>query len=206
LSARTGAVSSDPDDAPGTGRREDWQHPLRRSVDRTAWRFEARATGRTKETGMSIGPVEYMVVAFPGNQFNGRIAPALADLVEAGTIRVLDLAIVVKDAAGEVSAMEIEGAGSAVMDAFEALAEDRGGLINAEDLAKVGAALEPNSSAALLVWEDLWASRLADEIRAAGGVLVDIKRVPREIVEAAILWNEDNQAEIAAAEAAAASA
>lgn len=155
---------------------------------------------------MSIGPVEYMVVAFPGNQFNGKMAPALADLVEAGTIRVLDLAIVVKDAAGDVSAMEIEGAGSAVMDAFEAMAEDRGGLITAEDLAKVGAALDPNSAAALLVWEDLWASRLADEIRASGGVLVDIQRVPRDVVEAAILWNAENQAEIAAAEAAAASA
>ncbi len=155
---------------------------------------------------MSIGPVEYMVVAFPGNQFNGKMAPALADLVEAGTIRVLDLAIVVKDAAGDVSAMEIEGAGSAVMDAFEAMAEDRGGLITAEDLAKVGAALDPDSAAALLVWEDLWASRLADEIRASGGVLVDIQRVPRDVVEAAIIWNAEHQAEIAAAEAAAASA
>jgi len=155
---------------------------------------------------MSIGPVEYMVVAFPGNQFNGKIAPALADLVEAGTIRVLDLAIVVKDAAGDVAAMEIEGAGSAVMDAFEAMAEDRGGLITAEDLERVGEALDPNSAAALLVWEDLWASRLADEIRASGGVLVDIQRVPRDVVEAAILWNAEHQAEIAAAEAAAASA
>ena len=165
---------------------------------------------------MSIGPVEYMVVAFPGNQFNGKMAPALADLVEAGTIRVLDLAIVVKDAAGDVAAMEIEGAGSAVMDAFEAMAEDRGGLITAEDLAKVGAALDPNSvavlpfritaPAALLVWEDLWASRLADEIRASGGVLVDIQRVPRDVVEAAILWNAEHQAEIAAAEAEAATA
>jgi uncharacterized protein DUF6325 len=155
---------------------------------------------------MSIGPVEYMVVAFPGNQFNGKMAPALADLVEAGTIRVLDLAIVVKDAAGDVAAMEIEGAGSAVMDAFEAMAEDRGGLITAEDLERVGEALDPNSAAALLVWEDLWASRLADEIRASGGVLVDIQRVPRDVVEAAILWNAEHQAEIAAAEAAAASA
>ncbi len=155
---------------------------------------------------MSIGPVEYMVVAFPGNQFNGKMAPALADLVEAGTIRVLDLAIVVKDAGGDVSAMEIEGAGSAVMDAFEAMAEDRGGLITAEDLARVGEALDPNSAAALLVWEDLWAGRLADEIRASGGVLVDIQRVPRDVVEAAILWNAEHQAEIAAAEAAPASA
>jgi len=153
---------------------------------------------------MGIGPVEYMVVAFPGNKFKGEIAPALGELVDSGTIRIIDLAIAVKDADGNVVAMEIEHTGSEVFDAFEALAEDRGGLITAEDLQKVGEALEPNSSAALLVWEDLWATRFADAVRGAGGVLVDIQRVPREVVEEAIAWNEENKAAIEAAEAEAA--
>lgn len=152
---------------------------------------------------MSIGPVEYMVVAFPGNQFNGAIAPALEDLVDSDTIRILDLAIVVKEADGNVTAMEIEHTGSTVFEALNALAVDRGGLVTASDLERVGEALEPNSSAALLVWEDLWASRFADAVRASGGVLIDIQRVPREVVEAAIIWNEENKAEIQAAEAAA---
>ena len=153
---------------------------------------------------MAIGPVEYMVVAFPGNQFKGEILPALQDLVDSGTIRVLDLAIAVKDADGNVAGLEVEHTGSKVFEALEGLAADRGGLVTADDLQRVGEALEPNSSAALLVWEDLWASRFADAARNAGGVLVDIQRVPREVVEAAIAWNEENKAQIEAEEAAAA--
>jgi hypothetical protein len=152
---------------------------------------------------MAIGPVEYMIVAFPGNQFKGEIAPALQDLVDSGTIRILDLAMVVKDADGNVVGMEVEKSNSEVFQALDALAADRGGLVTESDLVRVGEALEPNSSAALLVWEDLWATRFADAARRAGGILLDIQRVPREVVEEAIIWNEEHKAEIAAAEAAA---
>jgi hypothetical protein len=135
---------------------------------------------------MGIGPVEYMVVAFPGNKFKGEIAPALGDLVESGTIRIIDLAFVHKDDAGDVVAVELEDEGSDVFNAFQTLAAERGGLINDDDLMDIGAALDTNSSAAVLVWEDVWATRLADAIAGAGGVLVDIQRVPRDIVQAAI--------------------
>ena len=135
---------------------------------------------------MGIGPVEYMVVAFPGNKFKGEIAPALKDLVESGTIRIIDLAFVHKDDAGDVVAVELEDEGSEVFNAFQTLAAERGGLINDDDLMDIGAALDANSSAAILVWEDLWAARFADAIVGAGGVLVDIQRVPRDIVQAAI--------------------
>jgi hypothetical protein len=135
---------------------------------------------------MAIGPVEYMVVAFPGNKFKGEIAPALGDLVESGTIRIIDLAFVHKDEAGDVVAVELEDEGSGVFNAFKTLAAERGGLINDDDLMDIGAALDANSSAAVLVWEDVWATRLADAIAGAGGVLVDIQRVPRDIVQAAI--------------------
>jgi Family of unknown function (DUF6325) len=135
---------------------------------------------------MGIGPVEYMVVAFPGNQFKGEIAPALGDLVDNGTIRVLDLAFIMKDAEGNVVGAELEDAGSDVVRAFEALTIDRGGLISDDDILQIGEALDPESSAAILVWEDLWATRFADAVKNAGGVLVDIQRIPYEIVEAAI--------------------
>ena len=115
---------------------------------------------------------------------------------------MLDLAIAVKDADGNVVGLEAEHTGSKVFEALEGLAADRGGLVTADDLQRVGEALEPNSSAALLVWEDLWASRFADAARNAGGVLVDIQRVPREVVEAAIAWSEENKAQIEAEEAA----
>src|SRR5688572_2504409 len=80
------------------------------------------------EEMMGIGPVEYMVVAFPGNQFKGEIAPALGDLVDNGTIRVLDLAFIMKDEEGNVVGAELEDVGSEVTRAFEALSIERGGL------------------------------------------------------------------------------
>ncbi len=135
---------------------------------------------------MSIGPVEYGVVAFPGNKFKGEIAPALKELVESKTIRILDLAFVLKDSDGEVAGVELEDAGSEVMRAFEAITHSRDGLISDNDMAEIGAALDPNSSALVMVWEDLWATKFSDAVRNAGGVVVDLQRVPRDLVEAAI--------------------
>ena len=140
---------------------------------------------------MGIGPVEYLVVAFPGNQFNGEVAPALRDLIDSNTIRVLDLAFVMKDVDGNVVGAELEDAGSEVMQAFNALAIERGGLLNDDDLVEIGEALDANSSAAILVWEDLWAKRFADAVADSGGVLVDIQRIPRDVVQAAIDFNAD---------------
>ena len=144
---------------------------------------------------MGIGPVEYMVVAFPGNQFKGEVAPALRELVENGTIRIIDLSFIHKDEAGDVVALELEDEASEIFQAFDALASERGGLVNEDDLMDIGAALEPNSSAAILVWEDVWATRLKDAIIDAGGVMVDIHRIPYDIVEAAIAWRDANAVE-----------
>ena len=135
---------------------------------------------------MGIGPVEYGVVAFPGNQFKGEIAPALRELVESRTIRIIDLAFVLKDEDGNVAGVELEDAGSEVLRAFEALTYDRDGLISDNDLKEIGAALDPNSSALVMVWEDLWATKLAEAVRNAGGIVVDIQRVPYDVVQAAV--------------------
>lgn len=146
------------------------------------------------ESQMALGPVEYMVVAFPGNKFKGEIAPALEDLVKSGTIRIIDLTFVAKDADGEVAGVELENVGSDVFQAFENLAAERGGFVTEDDLQAVADLLEPNSSAALLVWEDLWAAPLANAIAEAGGQLVDIERVPRDLVQAAVDYAEENRA------------
>lgn len=135
---------------------------------------------------MSIGPVEYMVVAFPGNKFKGEIVPALRELVESGTIRIIDLAFVHKDENGDVVAVELEDEGSEIFQAFQAVTMDRDGLVNDDDLMDIGAALDLNSSAAVLVWEDVWATRFANAVVGAGGILVDIQRIPRDVVQAAI--------------------
>jgi hypothetical protein len=139
-----------------------------------------------------IGPVEYMIVAFPGNKFTGEIVPALQDLVESETIRIIDLAFVAKDADGEVAGFELADLDPDVQAALEKAGAEAAGLFNEDDLAAAAEELEPNSSAALLVWEDLWAARLADSIRDAGGELYDLGRVPHEIVVAAREWAQAN--------------
>ena len=141
---------------------------------------------------MSIGPVEYMIVAFPGNRLKGEIVPALAELVEAGTLRIIDLAFVMKDADGVVVTAEMGDLDSEVFKAFDALSPETMGLLNQDDLAAAGEELEPNSSAALLVWEDVWATKLRDAILNAGGELLDLERVPHEVVNAAVEFAEQN--------------
>ncbi len=132
-----------------------------------------------------LGPVDYMIVAFPGNKFRGEIAPALADLVDNGTIRIIDLAFVGKNAEGEVVAFELMDLEPDVKKAFEDLGVEVTGLFNEDDLMSTGEKLEPDTSAALLVWENLWARNVADGIRNAGGILVDFQRIPHDVVQAA---------------------
>lgn len=135
---------------------------------------------------MVIGPVEYLIVAFPGNEFRGEIAPALAELVESGTIRIIDLTFVVKDSDGSVAAMELSDLKPEIAAAFSSFGAAPGDLFNEEDLLAAGEELEPNSSAALLVWEDLWATRFAEAVRNANGMILDHDRIPHEVVTAAI--------------------
>jgi uncharacterized membrane protein len=132
-----------------------------------------------------IGPVDYAIIAFPGNQFRGEIAPALGDLVEAGTIRIIDATFVVKDEAGNTGAFELTELAPDVQEVLAKLDIEVGGLFNEDDLADAAEALEPNSSAALLVWENVWARKVAQAMRDAGGQLVAFERLPHDVVQAA---------------------
>lgn len=143
---------------------------------------------------MGTGPVEYAVIGFPGNKFTGEIAPALGELVDAGTVRILDLAFVTKDGEGNAAAVEIEDTDSAIFQAFESIGAERGGLLNADDLTAAAEALEPNSSAAIIVWEDLWAVKLANALKRADAVVVERRIVPYELVQAAVAFAEENKA------------
>jgi len=135
-----------------------------------------------------IGPVEYLIVAFPGNRFKGEIAPALADLVEGGTIRIIDVAFAAKDGDGNTAAFELADLDPEVRQGLENIGATSGGLFNEEDLMAAAEELEPDSSAALLVWEDVWAARVADAMRDAGGVVYDFGRIPHEVAQAARDW------------------
>jgi uncharacterized membrane protein len=139
-----------------------------------------------------IGPVDYLIVAFPGNKFRGEIAPALAELSEAGTIRIIDLAFVGKDEDGEVVTFELMDLDPEVRQSLEKIGVEVTGLFNEDDLQAAGEELEPNSSAALLIWENVWARKVAQAIRDAGGVLYDFDRIPHDVVQAAREWALQN--------------
>jgi Family of unknown function (DUF6325) len=139
-----------------------------------------------------IGPVEYIVVGFPGNRFKGDIAPALADLVEAGTIRIIDIAFAGKDVNGDVAAFELSALDPDVQKALAELGAEPTGLFSEEDLTEVADSLEPGSSAAVLAWENVWAKPVAGAIRDAGGQLYAYDRVPHDAVVAAREWAEAN--------------
>lgn len=134
---------------------------------------------------MSVGPVEYLIVGFPENQFNGKIVPALADLVENGTVRILDLVFIAKDADGNHVAVEYDE--DELLVAFGDVDGHVGGLISHADIEYAAESLEPNSSAALLIWEDLWANPLVTALRESGGVLIEAARIPHDLIEPAIV-------------------
>jgi hypothetical protein len=132
----------------------------------------------------TMGPVEYVVLAFPGNHFTGEVAPALSALTADGTIRIIDLVFLTKDVDGRVAMFEVEQLDE--LEAFMALDGEVGGILTTDDALHAAEALEPNSSAALLVWEDRWAKPLVDALRRADGVLVEGGRIPADLIDAAM--------------------
>jgi Family of unknown function (DUF6325) len=135
---------------------------------------------------MAYGPVEMLVVKFPGNQFTGELAPALQDLVDTGLIRVIDLLFVLKDSDGAVFVYEQNGWGDEIAAVFEPLVQSDDVLLSQDDAESIGVLLEPNSSAALLLFENAWAARFAQALRNANGELIINSRIPASVIEAVI--------------------
>jgi uncharacterized membrane protein len=134
----------------------------------------------------SSGPVEYVVIAFPGNRFKGEIVPAIAELVDNDIVRIIDVAFVKKDADGTVTTFEYDSLDDVLAFGFADIDGEAGGVLNDEDLELAAEALTPDSSAALVVWEHRWAARVSQAIRDAGGRIIAGERVPDEIVEQAL--------------------
>lgn len=139
---------------------------------------------------MTVAPVEYLIIGFDGNEFNGEIAPAIVDLVDSGVIRILDLVFITKDAEGNVTAFEYDELEALLP--LGAVTDDSMGLLNDEDVEMAAETLEPNCSAAFLVWEDLWAARFAEAVRGSGGTFLAGERIPHELVLAAIAESTEN--------------
>ena len=134
---------------------------------------------------MAVGPVDVYIIGFPGNKFTGRIAPAILELVENGTIRVLDLLFVMKDADGVVTSLaaadlDEEGA------EFVAIDVTQPGALGAEDADEVSDDLPANSSALLVAFENAWAGKLVDALQAADAFVIDSIRIPADVVTAAL--------------------
>ena len=126
------------------------------------------------------------MVEFPGSKFNGEIAPALRDLVEGGMIRVLDLLVLKKDEDGALEAFELTDLDPGEVGEFRSYADELAMLLSEDDVTAVAAAIEPGSSAAVLVWENTWAAPFAFAVRRSGGQLVASGRIPVQAILAAI--------------------
>ena len=132
-----------------------------------------------------MGPIDYLLVEWPDRQPTGEAAPHLIDLVDRGLIRILDLAFMTKAEDGSVAALEISDLGGEV-EAFAAFEGASSGLLTEEDIGEAAEALEPGTSAALLVFENRWAAPFAAAVRRSGGQLVANGRIPIQAVLAAL--------------------
>jgi dihydroorotase-like cyclic amidohydrolase len=144
-----------------------------------------------------MGPIDYVLIEWPGRQPTGEAVPHLVDLVDKGIIRLLDLAFITKDEDGNVAGVEIGEVADQVeeMKVFEGASS---GLLSDDDMAEAAQALEPGTSAALLVYENRWAGPFAAAVRRSGGQLVANGRIPVQALLAAIEAEEESGAANAA--------
>ena len=135
---------------------------------------------------MAVGPVDLVIIGFPGNKFSGRITPAIMDLVDSNTIRVIDLLFVSKDADGVVTTIEAKDLEADSAPGYLAIDVVQPGALGAEDAEEINEDLEPNSSALLIAFENVWAAKFVEACRAADAVVIDQIRLPADVVEAVI--------------------
>ncbi len=133
-----------------------------------------------------MGPIDYIVVEFPGSKMNGEAFPHLIDLVDRGIVRILDLVFVTKELDGSVKGIaiaDLDDDGELDLAVFEGASS---GLIGDDDIAEAGGILEPGSSAGILVYENVWAGPFAAAVRRGGGQLVASGRIPIQAMLAAL--------------------
>jgi hypothetical protein len=142
-----------------------------------------------------LGPVDWIVVEFPGSQFNGEIAPALSDLVERGIVRVLDLVLLKKNDDGSIDAFELADMDESEVGQLRSYEAQLAMLLSEDDVNAIAEAVEPGSSAGVLVFENAWAAPFASAVRRSGGQLVASGRIPVQALLAALEEDTDNDSE-----------
>lgn len=142
--------------------------------------------GQTSDDLDEMGPIDYIVVEFPGSKMTGEGFPILLDLVDRGIVRILDLVFVTKNLDGSVQGIaiaDLDGDGALDLAAFEGASS---GLLGEDDIEEAGTVLEPGSSAGILVYENVWAGPFAAAVRRGGGQLVASGRIPIQAMLAAL--------------------
>ncbi len=135
-----------------------------------------------EKQGRTIGPVDYLIVKFPGNNFSGKIVPELADLEKKGIIRVIDLVFVLKDANGRVLTTEAKDLKGDARSAYAELAENANEWFYEGDINTLASSLPDNSSAALLLYENVWAVKFKEALMDADAEVIDTGRIPQETI------------------------
>ena len=137
-----------------------------------------------------LGPVDYAVVEFPAgaSNFTGEMTAELLALVDAGTIRVIDILILTKNEDGTVDATELSDIPE--LGDLQQIEAELAELLAAEDVEHLAAAMEPGSTAGVLIWENLWAARFASAARRSGGELIANGRIPIQAIIASIEADE----------------
>ena len=135
---------------------------------------------------MGVGPIDVVIIGFPGNKFTGQIAPAVMELVDSGTIRVIDLLFVMKDADGVVHTIDVADLDPDTGPSFMAINVIQPGALGPEDADEIAEDLEPNSSELLIAFENAWAAKFVDAVRAADGFVIDQIRIPADVTEAVV--------------------
>jgi hypothetical protein len=149
-------------------------------------RWQSRKVLKMADDLDHMGPIDYLVLEFPGNKMTGEAFPLLVDLVDRGLIRILDLVFIRKEADGSVVGLElsdVDGDGKLDLSVFEGASS---GLLGEDDIQEAGDVLEPDSSAGILVYENVWAAPFASAIRRSGGQLVASGRIPVQAMLAAL--------------------
>src|SRR4249920_2165152 len=143
----------------------------------------------------SLGPVDYLIVEFPAgaSNFTGEMAKELLALVDAGTIRVIDILILTKNEDGSVDATELSDIED--LGPLQAVEAELAELLAAEDVENLAAAMEPGSTAGVLIWENLWAAPFASAARRSGGQLIANGRIPIQAIIASIEADDASSSE-----------
>lgn len=147
---------------------------------------------------MTLGPLEYTVIGFTGNEFDGSIAREIGRVVENGTIRIVDIVGIIKDVSGDVAIIEIDAKSDPRFASIAPLLKDRMGLFTPEDLATIAVRLPEETAALVVLFEHRWAVHVKEAIAAAGGQLIAREVIAPEILEEVAAELEAHTAQVEA--------